>query len=327
MTNRLLIYSLSIVLILIHNFVPLVYGQSSCENADWGSPLEHDLNVRDPFNPPHYGTDYRAADGDNVRTVADGTILTIDYKEKQRPNRLGLQVSGWGKYVVVRHADGSTTLYAHLQEGSTDHLYEGMPVTKSSIIGKVDSTPSGGVTGPHLHLEYAPDGRWWDKQSRKDPHPCIVCDPQNPATVTLSGPDAPTDGSQYTATGGIEPYTWSITKGSITQTGVVTVSGQCGTATVTATDSCGNVETKDVRMPGGVWVFVSFTGVNTCTSGFYHFERECVIMEGGIRTAYGYECGENYGPGGCNKPPPCSFNCPGLMPNHNYIGVEEWRCP
>lgn len=82
-------------------------------------------------------------------------------------------------------------------------------------------------------------------------------------TITISGSDAPQNGSQYTATGGTEPYTWSITKGSITQDGIVTVSGQCGTATITATDSCGNTETKDARMPGGFWLY---TG---STTGFY----------------------------------------------------------
>ena len=78
-------------------------------------------------------------------------------------------------------------------------------------------------------------------------------------TIAISGLDAPQNGSQYTATGGTEPYTWSITKGSITQDGIATVSGQCGTATITATDSCGNVGTKDVRMPDGFWLYTGST--------------------------------------------------------------------
>ncbi|MBI3754962.1 MAG: hypothetical protein HY265_02215 [Deltaproteobacteria bacterium] len=76
-------------------------------------------------------------------------------------------------------------------------------------------------------------------------------------TLTLSGPDAPQNGSKYTASGGEAPYSWTISKGSInSSTGVVTVSGQCGTATITATDSCGNTGSKDVRMANGRWVLV-----------------------------------------------------------------------
>lgn len=73
------------------------------------------------------------------------------------------------------------------------------------------------------------------------------------ATVTITGPGSPVTGSQYTASGGTAPYTWCISKGSITQNGIVTVSGQCGSATIMATDACGNTTTKIVTMPGGSW--------------------------------------------------------------------------
>ncbi|HBR16547.1 MAG: hypothetical protein A3G39_06875 [Deltaproteobacteria bacterium RIFCSPLOWO2_12_FULL_43_16] len=252
----------TVLLLLSPNFVTFAYGQSGCEGAGWGSPLESPLTIKDPFNNTkkpkqrHYGTDYKAADGDNVLSVADGNVLVPNgWNFKQETNRLGQKGKGWGKYVVIKHKDDSTTLYAHLQEGSTNQLYEGMPVNKGDTIGKADST--GGVSGPHLHLEYSPNGKWKRKSATRDPNPCIVCSSQEPATVTLSGPDAPTNGSQYTASGGTEPYAWSISKGSITQSGVVTVSGQCGTATITVKDSCGNQATKDVRLPGGAWVLVN----------------------------------------------------------------------
>lgn len=83
------------------------------------------------------------------------------------------------------------------------------------------------------------------------------------ATITISGSDAPQNGSQYTATGGESPYTWTISKGSIQpvnadgSTASVTVSGQCGVATITVKDSCGNQTTKDIRLPSGSWVMVS----------------------------------------------------------------------
>lgn len=73
------------------------------------------------------------------------------------------------------------------------------------------------------------------------------------APLVISGPDAPADGNQYLVTGGCGSYIWSITKGSIDSSGIVTVSGQCGIATVTVRDACGDTATKIVRMPIGTW--------------------------------------------------------------------------
>jgi hypothetical protein len=75
--------------------------------------------------------------------------------------------------------------------------------------------------------------------------------------LSISGPDAAVNGSQYTASGGTAPYTWCISKGSITQSGVVTVSGQCGTATITVSDSCGSVANKTVTLSSGTWALIS----------------------------------------------------------------------
>ena len=270
-------------------------------------------------------------------SVADGNVLVANGSDF-RPddiNRLGQKGQGWGKYVVIKHKDGgSTTLYAHLQEGSTNQLYEGMPVNKGDTIGKADST--GGVSGPHLHLEYAPNGRWKDKPSRVNPHPCIVCSSQEPATVTLSGPDAPTDGSQYAASGGIEPYTWSISKGSITQAGVVTVSGQCGAATVSITDICGNTQTKEVRMSSGVWIQTS----QVCIGNPYCTPKSntnviiicgdlsalvCTSESGGNRTLY---YGKQLSIGSPDYPDCGISNC-GIPPAgvYNTTITQRWQCP
>lgn len=78
------------------------------------------------------------------------------------------------------------------------------------------------------------------------------------ANITITGSDTPVNGSCYTAAGGHEPYTWSISKGSINSNGCVSnITGKCGAATVTAMDSCGETAVKNVRMPGGTWIFVS----------------------------------------------------------------------
>lgn len=72
--------------------------------------------------------------------------------------------------------------------------------------------------------------------------------------LIIIGEDAPVDDDCYTVIGGVGPYTWSIDVGSIDASGCVTVTGECGPATITVIDSCGNIGNKVVRMPIGVWV-------------------------------------------------------------------------
>jgi hypothetical protein len=151
------------------------------------------------------------------------------------------------------------------------------------------------------------------------------------AEITLSGPDAPVDGDQYTATGGTEPYTWSISKGSITQDGVVTVSGQCGVATITATDACGNIASKGVRMPSGAWVQIS-TEVNPSQHCSYNWGQggyyTCEIIEGQIKAVYGIACFWDFLPQECEQAPPCGANyCGGGFVYNWYVTYTfEWRC-
>ncbi len=56
--------------------------------------------------------------------------------------------SGYGLYVIVDHADGFATLYAHCSSISAK---VGDTVTCGEQIAKVGQT--GNATGPHLHLE------------------------------------------------------------------------------------------------------------------------------------------------------------------------------
>ena len=56
--------------------------------------------------------------------------------------------TSYGRYVVVDHGDGHSTLYAHLKSVWTTL---GQQVDQGSVIGLVGE--SGGVTGAHLHFE------------------------------------------------------------------------------------------------------------------------------------------------------------------------------
>ena len=80
---RMVFFLLVILVFIISNFIIIASSQAQCEGTPIGPPLEGDLTVTSPFNPPsHYGTDYRAADGDNVLATADGTIVAIGFDER-----------------------------------------------------------------------------------------------------------------------------------------------------------------------------------------------------------------------------------------------------
>lgn len=65
-----------------------------------------------------------------------------------------------GNAVIVRHANGVETLYAHLSENS---VRAGDAVSSGTQLGRVGST--GRSTGPHLHFEVMHDGRHVDPLS------------------------------------------------------------------------------------------------------------------------------------------------------------------
>jgi len=59
----------------------------------------------------------------------------------------------YGLYVIVKHSDGYTSLYAHLGSVSVS---EGQEVKQGTVLGKSGNT--GLSTGPHVHLEIRKDG-------------------------------------------------------------------------------------------------------------------------------------------------------------------------
>lgn len=84
----------------------------------------------------HAGIDLAANHGDDIRAARAGRVV------------LAGVVSGYGNTVVLQHADGSRTLYAHC---SVLRVKSGQSVSKGQVIAQVGST--GISTGPHLHFE------------------------------------------------------------------------------------------------------------------------------------------------------------------------------
>ena len=170
------------------------------------------------------GTDYVAADGDRVLAVADGHIefIGFDIQELGTLNpRSGLMIQGWGRYVIVRHDDGNTTLYAHLQTASTDDLENGQRVLTGALLGLADNT--GGSTAPHLHLEYASEGEF-----HIDPDLCRQPEgdgqPEVTASIVPFVEGGPFGGFQSTPGTGVQ------------STITITFSGPVSSVTITALD-------------------------------------------------------------------------------------------
>ena len=95
----------------------------------------------------HNGVDYAAPSGTPTYTVGDGVV---DFA--------GVQ-GGYGNVVIVRHANGHSTVYAHL---SRIQVRTGQTVTQGQVLGAVGST--GWSTGPHLHFEFRINGVYTDPQ-------------------------------------------------------------------------------------------------------------------------------------------------------------------
>jgi len=55
---------------------------------------------------------------------------------------------GYGNYIVISHANGTQTVYAH---NSSNIVYSGQTVVAGQVIGYVGNT--GRSTGPHVHFE------------------------------------------------------------------------------------------------------------------------------------------------------------------------------
>jgi murein DD-endopeptidase MepM/ murein hydrolase activator NlpD len=93
----------------------------------------------------HLGVDYAAPIGTPVRSVGLGVV---DVAGEQ---------GGFGNVVMVKHANGHTTVYAHL---SRIMVKRGQTVSQNQTVGLVGAT--GWATGPHLHFEFRVNGHHQD---------------------------------------------------------------------------------------------------------------------------------------------------------------------
>jgi murein DD-endopeptidase MepM/ murein hydrolase activator NlpD len=90
----------------------------------------------------HAGIDIAAPIGTPILAAASGVIEYATWND-----------GGYGNMIDIRHADGTITRYAHMNEL---YVKEGQTVSQGQTIGAMGST--GFSTGPHLHFEIRPNG-------------------------------------------------------------------------------------------------------------------------------------------------------------------------
>lgn len=90
----------------------------------------------------HAGMDFTAPAGTDVYATGDGTISVVQSSQR-----------GLGKYIIVDHGFGYTSIYAHLSEFN---VKRGQKVRRGDIIGYVGNT--GTSVANHLHYEIKING-------------------------------------------------------------------------------------------------------------------------------------------------------------------------
>ncbi|MFE7583636.1 peptidoglycan DD-metalloendopeptidase family protein [Streptomyces gardneri] len=117
-------------------------AQSTGSSAGWVAPVSGGIST--PYRASgsmwssgyHTGVDFIASSGTTVRAVGAGNVVSAGYS------------GAYGNEVVIQHADGTYSQYAHLSSLSVS---SGQSVSGGQQIGLSGST--GNSTGPHLHFE------------------------------------------------------------------------------------------------------------------------------------------------------------------------------
>lgn len=103
-------------------------------------------STRSGHSPSALSIDWNRTDDvdDPVVASAAGLVSVADSVDN----------SGYGKWVMIDHGNGETTIHAHLNGVSVS---QGDTVARGDTLGRVGST--GNSTGPHLHYEQRLNGR------------------------------------------------------------------------------------------------------------------------------------------------------------------------
>jgi murein DD-endopeptidase MepM/ murein hydrolase activator NlpD len=101
----------------------------------------------------HQGLDIAAPIGTPIHVPLDGTVISSG------------PASGFGLWVRVQHADGTITVYGHINRSL---VTVGEKVKAGDVIAETGNR--GESTGPHLHIGVMIDGRYVDPRPWLDQH-------------------------------------------------------------------------------------------------------------------------------------------------------------
>ncbi len=128
-----------------------IYYNSNYTGGKFAWPVPSSGRITSPFgyrnhpishvNKLHRGIDIGASYGAAVVAAEEGVVIVAGYN------------SSYGRYVVINHGNGYTTLYAH---NSALLVSVGQTVSRGQQIAKAGST--GNSTGPHCHFEVSYNG-------------------------------------------------------------------------------------------------------------------------------------------------------------------------
>jgi murein DD-endopeptidase MepM/ murein hydrolase activator NlpD len=125
----------------------------------------------------HNGVDFGAPVGTKVVSALAGTVMATGNTDQ------AYGCYSYGKWVLVRHGNGLSTLYAHL---SSISVSKGQTLGTGQLVGYSGNT--GYSTGPHLHFTvYATEGVAVQKLGDIPGRPVTAC---SPVSIPVAGFEA-----------------------------------------------------------------------------------------------------------------------------------------
>ena len=118
---------------------PILNHSFNDVSAPFGIKGEHPLTEKIVL---HGGIDFRGIEGTPIIAAATGTIRTATFE------------NDWGNYIVITHANGFETWYAHLNDIV---IKDNQTIKQGTIIGHLGNT--GIARNHHLHFEIRQNGK------------------------------------------------------------------------------------------------------------------------------------------------------------------------
>ena len=115
-------------------------------------PLPNYSTISSSYGWRFNGTDFHTGIDITGSNCMGATIVAANTGTVVKANTTFTVGRGYGKYIIIDHGGGKSTLYGHCSELLVS---EGQTVSRGQAIAKVGST--GWSTGPHLHFEVRED--------------------------------------------------------------------------------------------------------------------------------------------------------------------------